>query len=125
MSRQDYPPANFSVTMPKGSSASLRGSGYMRQPQHHGLTGEVVKEMGGKMKGKVKSSPAPQKSASSVVGMAIMLICSIVFTVYAGGILRENETSFAMSGIFYLFMAAWIATALYLVIYHARKLKRP
>ena len=77
------------------------------------------------MKGKAKIRPAQPKSTGSLVGMVIMLICAIAFTVYTGGVLRETETPFVMSVFFYLFMATWIATAIYMVVYHVRKLKRP
>jgi hypothetical protein len=82
-------------------------------------------ERGRKVKGEVKMRPAQPKSTGSLVGMVIMLICAIAFTVYAGGVLRENETPFVLSVFFYLIMATWIATAIYLVVRHARKLKSP
>ncbi len=77
------------------------------------------------MKGKAKSRPKQPKSSGTLVGMVIMLICAIILTVYGGGVLRENGTPLAMLAIFYLFMAAWIATALYLVAYNLRKQNRP
>lgn len=77
------------------------------------------------MQGKVSIRPAQAVSKGSLIGIAFMIMFGIGFTVLVGGVLRENEAPPAMSVVFYLFMAGWLATALYLLIYHKKNLSRP
>jgi hypothetical protein len=54
-----------------------------------------------------------------------MLLFGIGFTVLVGNVLLENEAPLVMSLVLYLFMAGWIGTVLYMLVYHARNIRHP
>jgi hypothetical protein len=73
---------------------------------------------------KIGIKPSKPVSIGSLVGLCFMLLCGIAFFILVGNMLSENEAPPAMSVFFYLFMAAWIATTLVMLVYHVLNLKR-
>lgn len=74
----------------------------------------------------MKIGVKPSKSASlgSLIVACFMLLFGIAFFSLVANVLSENEAPAAMSVFFYLFMVAWIATALVMLVYHVLNLKR-
>jgi hypothetical protein len=74
-----------------------------------------------------KSSIRPGRPVSigSLIAIVFMVLFGVGFTVLVGNVLRENEAPIAMSVIFYLFMAGWLALALFMLVYHVKNLRRP
>lgn len=73
---------------------------------------------------KIGVKPSKPASLGSLVVTCFMLVCGIAFFALIANVLRENEAPFGMAVFFYLFMVAWIVTALVMLVYHAINLKR-
>lgn len=76
------------------------------------------------MKRKVSIRSTRQLSKGSVIGIIFMILFGIGFTVLVGSVLRENEAPLAASAVFYLFMAGWLTTAVYLLVLHLKSIGR-
>jgi len=77
------------------------------------------------MTSKSSIRPARPTSVASLVGLVFMLLFGIGFTVLVGNVLHENEAPLVMSLVLYLFMAGWIGTVLYMLVYHFRNIRHP
>ncbi|MDD2335494.1 MAG: SHOCT domain-containing protein [Geobacteraceae bacterium] len=69
--------------------------------------------------------PAQPTSVASLIALTFMLLFGIGFALLVGNVLQENEAPLIMSLVFLLFMIGWIGTALYLLVYHIRNIRRP
>ena len=69
--------------------------------------------------------PARQTSVAGLIMLIFMLLFGIAFTVLVGNVLHENEAPLIMSLVLYLFMAGWIGTVLYMLVYHFRNIRHP
>lgn len=69
--------------------------------------------------------PAQPTSVASLIALTFMLLFGIGFALLVGNVLQENEAPIIMSLVFLLFMVGWIGTALYLLVYHIRNIRRP
>ncbi len=72
---------------------------------------------------RISVSPGKQVSAGAVIGLIFLLMAGIAFTILVGGVLADNEAPLIMSIVFYLFMAGWVGTALFIIIYHIKNYK--
>jgi hypothetical protein len=55
--------------------------------------------------------------------MIFMLLFGIGFFILVGTTLHDNDAPLVMSIVFTLFMIGWIATVLFILVYHIRNLK--
>lgn len=76
------------------------------------------------MKRKVSIRSTQQLSKGSVIGIIFMILFGSGFTVLVGTVLRENEAPLAASAVFYLFMAGWLATTVYLLVLNLKSIGR-
>jgi hypothetical protein len=74
---------------------------------------------------KTSIRPAQPTSVASLIVLSFMLLFGIGFAVLVGNVLYENEAPLIMSLVFLLFIVGWIATALYMLVYHIRNIKHP
>ena len=73
---------------------------------------------------KMNIRPSKPVSAGSLIGIIFLLIFGIGFFILVGTVLHDNDAPPAMTIVFSLFMIAWIATALFILVYHWLNLKR-
>jgi hypothetical protein len=68
--------------------------------------------------------PGKDVSIGSVIALASMFVFGIAFAGVVANVLYENEASWQLSLLFFVFILGWLATALFLLIYHVRNLRR-
>lgn len=73
---------------------------------------------------KMNLKPSKPVSAGSIVGLIFMLLFGIGFAILVVNVLSENDAPLVMKIIFPLFMAGWIGTVLFMLVYHFLNLKR-
>ncbi len=73
---------------------------------------------------KMNIRPSKTVSAGSLVGMIFMLLFGIGFFILVGTVLYDNDAPVLMKIVFTLFMIAWIATALFILVYHVLNITR-
>ena len=73
---------------------------------------------------KLNIRPSKTVSAGSLIGMIFMLLFGIGFFILVGTVLYDNDAPVIMKIVFTLFMIAWIATALFILIYHVLNITR-
>lgn len=65
---------------------------------------------------KLNLRPSKPASIGALIGISFLLLFRIAFSFLVGTVLVDNEASLAMSIMFYLFMIAWRATALFMLV---------
>jgi hypothetical protein len=73
---------------------------------------------------KMGIKPSKPASIGSLIGIGFMLLCGIAFFALVGDVISQNDVPPAMAVFFFLFMIAWISTALFLLVYHVLNIRR-
>lgn len=72
----------------------------------------------------MKIKPGKPLSAGAIFGLAFMILFGIGFGILVMNVLMENDAPLVMKIIFPLFIAGWIGTAIFMLIFHVLNLKR-
>lgn len=73
---------------------------------------------------KLNLKPSKPVSAGALIGLCFMLLFGIGFAILIGNVLVENDAPPVMSFVFMIFIIGWIATVIYMLVYHFLNLKR-
>ena len=68
--------------------------------------------------------PSKPVSVGALIGLVFMLLFGIGFAILVGNVLVDNEAPPAAFVVFILFMLAWVAAALFMLVYHVLNLQR-
>lgn len=76
------------------------------------------------MTSNISIRPGRPVSVGSLISLIFMLFFGIGFAILVGNVLHENEAPLAAAVLFFIFMAGWIGTVLFFLVYHFLDLSR-
>jgi hypothetical protein len=68
--------------------------------------------------------PTKAMSRGGIVAMSVLLLFGAGFAAIVATVLADNEAPFGVLILFLIFMTGWMGTALVMLVYHIRNLKR-
>lgn len=73
---------------------------------------------------KMSLTPGRTISAGSIIVLIFLLLFGIGFAVVVGNVLAENDAPPMFSFLFFIIIAVWIGTVIFMLVYHIKNLNR-